>query len=94
MNSAEVLAEFTLFKNTIRQDPQLMREGPHRVMEEAAGPMRVTLPNLAKLATIGLLLPTSTAGKYNRLSVCLYLKHIMSCLQCIWRRKKLLNDTN
>ena len=36
----------------------------HRIMEEVAGPLSTTLPNLARIATVGLLIPTSTAGKF------------------------------
>ena len=61
----DVLSEFKLMKHTVYNDPKLVQEPAHKIMEIIAGPMSQTLPNLAKLASVGLLIPASTAGRYS-----------------------------
>ncbi|XP_045193148.1 zinc finger protein 862-like [Mercenaria mercenaria] len=57
---ADVQSEFQLLKNTVRNDQKLVQEPASKIMETVAGPLSETLPNLAKLASVGLIIPTST----------------------------------
>ena len=63
--SEDILVEFRMFKHAVAGDSSLKTQTTDRVMEEVVGPLSETLPNLAKLAAVDLLIPASTAGKYS-----------------------------
>ena len=75
-NEEEVLVEYRMLKNAVAADTSLKTQSTHRVMEEVVGPLAETLPNLAKLAAVGLLIPASTAGKLcNRVQIDIYFSY-------------------
>ena len=62
MDDMSVKQEWRVLKTTISNDGNLKSLTASKVMEQLAGNLREGFPCLSKIAAVGLLIPTSTAG--------------------------------